>query len=77
MSVETETAIYLLRVEGVQQERTLLLDRRDPFDETYEIMAEHPADALDKLLHEIEWGILDSYSGFTITVLPSEGDDDA
>ncbi len=67
-----ETELFTFRVEGVEQQTTYL--PRSPadrvFDETFTIEGEHPADSLDKLLHEIEWGILDAYSEFTITHVP-------
>lgn len=66
---------YTFRVEGVEEQQTFLPTER-PFDETYEIEGEHPVEALMKLVNgEIEWGILDSDRGFTITFLPAEGDD--
>ena len=55
------------RVEGVPQRPTWSPSQPDPFDETYEVKGEHPAQALGKLLQEIEWGILDGYRPFTIS----------
>ena len=55
------TSAFRFRVEGVMERQTWLPAQADPFDETYEIEGEHPAHALEKLLHEIEWGILNGY----------------
>ena len=76
-STASDTATYTFRVEGVEYQRTFLPTALHPFDETYEIDGEHPAEALEKLLHEIEWGILDSEHGFTITYVPAEDAGDA
>lgn len=66
---------YTFHVEGVQEQLTALPTSRRAFDETYEIEGEHPAEALEKLVSgEIEWGILDSEYGFTITFVPKETD---
>lgn len=68
--------VFTFRVEGVEVQQTALPTTPRPFDETYEIEGEHPGEALGKIPHEIEWGILDSEKGFTVTfVARSEGDD--
>jgi hypothetical protein len=67
------TQTFSIRVEGVDQPTTYLGNDVRPFDETYEIEGEHPAHALEKLLGEVEWGIIDSYAGFTITVAAVRG----
>lgn len=64
MNDETET--YRFRVEGIETGHRSYVQ---PFDETFEIEAEHVAPALEKLTHEIEWGILDSDQPFTISYL--------
>lgn len=65
---------HRFRVEGVERGRTHL--ERPPqerlFDETYEIDGEHPTEALEKLLHEVEWGMLDYSHPFTVVYLPDE-----
>ena len=42
------------------------------FDETYEIEAPHVSVAIERLMREIEWGILDDEESFTITYEPCE-----
>ncbi len=64
-----ETETFTFRVEGHQVQHGTM---NWAFDETYEIAGEHPAEALGKLLNEIEWGILDSERGFTIEFIPPE-----
>lgn len=59
-----DTESFKFRVEGVEQGRRSYVQA---FDETFEIEGEHPAEALEKLVHEIEWGILDGWQDFTIT----------
>ena len=68
-------AAYVFLVEGLQQQRTALPTHPRPVAETYEVDGEHVAEALRKLLSEIEWGILDDERGFTITFVPNEADD--
>ncbi len=66
-----ETELFRLRVEGTCEPSTqgaLVW----PFDETYEVRAEHPAQALERLCSEVEWGIIDSYAGWTVTFLPAD-----
>jgi hypothetical protein len=71
--VTDERELFTFRVEGhMSRQPTALPTRAHPFDETYEIEGEHPADSLEKLLHEIEWGVLDSYESWSITFLPCE-----
>jgi len=71
--VKTEDEeVFRFRVEGLEEQRTALPTHRHKFDELYELEGEHPAHALEKLIHEIEWGILDGYSEWTITFLPGE-----
>lgn len=65
---------FQFRVEGVEEQQTALPSRVRAFDETFEIEGEHPAEALEKLLREIEWGILDSGQQFSITFLPDAAD---
>lgn len=65
-------ALFSFRVTGVEQQKTALPSRVHEFDETYEIEGEHPAEALAKLLQEIEWGILDSDQEFAIEFIPTE-----
>lgn len=71
MSASADQAVYRFRVTGAEEQRTLLPTPTQvhPFDETYEIEGEHPAHALEKLLHEIEWGILHSERRFQIEFL--------
>ena len=66
--------VHRFRVEGASYSNTYLPQQpqQRPFDETYELAGEHPAEALEKLLHEIEWGILDSEQEFTISYLGSD-----
>jgi hypothetical protein len=58
---------YRFRVEGIDGlgHRSYVL----PFDETFEIEGEHPAEALEKLVHEIDWLILDGEQPFTVAFL--------
>lgn len=65
-----ETEIFTFRVEGIEQQTTYLPRPEPPFAEMFEVEGEHPADALAKLLHEIEWGVIDGYGEFTITHVP-------
>lgn len=65
--------VFRFRVEGCQVSFTALPSFH-AFDEPYEIEGEHPAEALEKLRHEIDWSIIDAYEGFTITYLPDEDD---
>lgn len=58
--------IFTFRVKGVMTSQTYRRSLAFPFDETYEVEGEHPAEALEKLVHEIEWTILDSDRDFTI-----------
>jgi hypothetical protein len=68
-----DTRTFSFVVEGVEEQTTALPTARKAFNETYEIEGEHPAEALEQLVrHEIEWGILDSVEGFTITFEPKE-----
>jgi len=66
--VGADQAVHRFRVTGAeeQHEGSNMVHR---FDETYEIEGEHPAEALEKLLHEIEWGILDADWPFEIEYL--------
>ena len=67
-------ALWQFRVQGVEEGRRSYVK---PFDETYEIEGEHPAEALEKLIRsEIEWGILDTDHGFTIEFVPPDDNDD-
>lgn len=64
---------FTFRVEGITERQVALWrppNFDDAFDETYVIEGEHPAESLEKLIREIEWGILDSYSEWTITFVP-------
>jgi hypothetical protein len=67
--VAERPSVYRFQVEGLEEPKTALGRDVHPFDETFEIEGEHPAHALEKLLHEIEWGILDSYRPWTISYL--------
>lgn len=62
----SDATVYRFRVQGAEEQRTALPTSRSAFDETYEIEGEHPAEALGKLLSEIEWGILDGAEPFVI-----------
>lgn len=62
--------MYRFRVTGRKEQRTYIATAGRAFDETYEITGEHPADALRKLIGEIEWGILDGYEPFEIEFIP-------
>lgn len=63
---DNDTDTYLFRVEGITQgHRSYVM----PFDETFEIEGEHVAEALEKLTHEIEWGILEGDEPFTVSYL--------
>jgi hypothetical protein len=42
-------SLFVFHVVGVEQQRTALPTTPKPFDETYEIEGEHPAEALEKL----------------------------
>lgn len=66
-----EQEMFRIRVEGT--EFRWAGNVFHAFDETYEIEAEHPAEAITKLLSEIEWGILDQVEPFTISVSLAEG----
>jgi len=70
--MENPTYTYTFRVEGVYEQRTALPTRAHKFDETYLIVAEHPAHALERLINEVEWGVLDSYEEWTVTHVPEE-----
>jgi hypothetical protein len=60
---------FRFHVTGVEEQQTALPTHLRAFDETYEIAGEHPAEALEKLLDEIEWGILDATYDFTISFI--------
>lgn len=68
--MDDELRRFRIRVTGVEQVRTLLPTAPRSFDETYEIEAEHASPAIEALLGEIEWGILDSDEPFEIEVVP-------
>ena len=70
--MDNPVEMFSFRVEGVYEQRTALPTHSHKFDETYELEGEHPAHAAEKLLHEIEWGVLDSYNEWTITFVPTE-----
>jgi hypothetical protein len=65
-------SVHRFRVEGVEDSYSRRFPGVRPFDETFEIEGEHPAEALEKLVGEIEWGILDGERPFTISYLVDE-----
>lgn len=69
MSRNADQAVHRFRVTGAEEQRTFLPSQVHSFDETFEIEGEHPAEAVEKLLHEIEWGILDADQPFEIEYL--------
>lgn len=44
------------------------------YEETWEIQAEHPQPAIEHVLNEIEWGILDAEETIRIRVVPEASD---
>ena len=60
---------FRFRVVGRTTPRTFLGGDVNTFDETYDVEGEHPAEAIEKLMGEIEWGILDGDKPFTIEFL--------
>lgn len=65
-----EPTTFCYRVEGILD--AYHGSRVRVFDETYEIAADHPVEALEKLLHEVEWSLLDTVQGFSVTMLSEE-----
>lgn len=64
--------LFRIRVRGTSWSHMALRSVPYPFDETYEIQAVHAYPAIEKLVHEVEWGILDGDTEFTIEVQPVE-----
>lgn len=61
--------VYRVRVEGVEDRHS---SRDIAFDETWEFDAEHPSEAVERVLHEIEWGIVDVALGRSVTITVEE-----